>query len=440
MLFFYIAISLIAITSLVTLCIVVFRKPISTTSEDIKKLSEETKSSVSELREMINVNTTVTKEVISGQSNTLTHSIENIQKTVTDQMTALRQDTTLQLQAMHTDNSQTMTSVLDVSRAFTEQNAKNTQVLTDTINQEMKAMRNDNQRQLDEIRHTVDKQLQDNLDRKLQESFRTVSEQLMIVQQGLGQMNALASDVGDLRKTLSNVKTRGIWGEVQLGAILSEILTPDQYDTNIATIPHSSDRVEFAIKLPGHSDGTVYLPIDSKFPGDTYNKLLDAYDSGNAVMVETAWKALESTLTAEAKDIHTKYIHVPDTTDFGIMFLPVEGLYAEAVKHGLVEKFQSKFKINIAGPTTMAALLNSLQMGFKTLQIQKQSSEVWKILQNTKTEFEKYSSVLNKIQEKLKQTENDLENLVGVRTRVLTSKLAKIEQYSPEDTISSISD
>lgn len=473
MLFLYIAVSVAAIASVAALCIVLTRKPVSNDNAlaEIKQVSETTQKSVQELRESVNTNATVTKEVISGQAESMSRSMQSMQQVVTEQINAFRQDTATQMQGMReengravetmirtntdmsrqnsqnmkdineflvrevqemrADNSNTMNSVLENSRSFSEQSVKNTQMLSETVTREMKVMRDDMQHKLDEIRHTVDEQLQTNLDRKLQESFRTVSEQLMAVQQGLGQMSALASDVGDLRKTLSNVKTRGIWGEVQLGAILSEILTPDQYDTNIVTVPRSTERVEFAIKLPGQGNGHVYLPIDSKFPGDTYNKLLDAYDSGNPAAVETAWKALETTLNAEAKDIHSKYVHVPDTTEFAIMFLPVEGLYAEAVKHGMVEKLQMKYKINIAGPTTMAALLNSLQMGFKTLQIQKQSGEVWKVLQNAKTEFEKYSQALNKVQERLKQTEDELETLVGVRTRVLTSKLAKIEQYSP---------
>lgn len=486
MLFIYIALSLLLIITLTICCILLKRKSPSYTSEfdTLRNMSDDAKASILELRETVNTNAVVTKEVIAGHNENIAHSMQGIQQTVTDQINALRHDTAMQIQGMREengraidvmlrantdmnrqnidnlrtisemvtgevkemrdtvthqittireDNSSTMKTVLDASRTFTEQSAKNTQSLTETVNREMKIMREDTQHQLDKIRHTVDEQLQNHLDRKLQESFRTVTEQLMAVQQGLGQMNALASDVGDLRKTLSNVKTRGIWGEVQLGAILSEILSPDQYEINIATVPRSTERVEFAIKLPGQGDGCVYLPIDSKFPGDTYNKLLDAYDSGQPDAVEAAWKSLETVLSAEAKDIHTKYVHVPDTTEFAIMFLPVEGLYAEAVKHGLIEKFQKKFKINIAGPTTMAALLNSLQMGFKTLQIQKQSSEVWKILQNTKSEFEKYAFVLNKVQERLKQTEDELETLVGVRTRVLTSKLAKIEQYSPDE-------
>lgn len=440
----YILLGMIAAFSAATLIVVIARKQPNHTQalSDLQKSINDTNSATSIIQQSIDTNTAITREMLAGQTNTVTSAIQGVSQGVSEQFSSFRSESVNQMQSMRhevgeqvaairSDSSKAIETVLQVSQNIHTENAQNTRQLTDTVHQEMQLMRNSMQDSLKEIRHTVDEQLQTNLEKKLQESFRTVSEQLMAVQQGLGQMTALASDVGDLRKTLSSVKTRGIWGEVQLGAILSEILTPDQYETNVATVPRSTERVEFAIKLPGQDNGHVWLPIDSKFPGDTYNKLLEAYDSGNPINVETAWKALEATLSAEAKDIHTKYVRVPDTTEFAIMFLPVEGLYAEAVKHGMVEKLQQKYKINIAGPTTMAALLNSLQMGFKTLQIQKQSGEVWKVLQNTKSEFEKYSAVLTKVQERLKQTEDELETLVGVRTRVLTSKLSKIEQYNP---------
>lgn len=440
----YILLGIIALCSVATLLVVLVKKQPNHTQTllDLQKSVNDANNAASTIQQSIDTNAAVTKEMLAGQTNTVTSAIQGVSQSVSEQFSGFRTENTNQMQSMQyavgeqvaairADSSKAIDTVLQVSQNIHSENAQNTRQLTDAVHQEMQLMRNSMQESLTEIRHTVDEQLQTNLEKKLQESFRTVSEQLMAVQQGLGQMTALASDVGDLRKTLSSVKTRGIWGEVQLGAILSEILTPDQYEINVATVPRSTERVEFAIKLPGQDDGHVWLPIDSKFPGDTYNKLLEAYDSGNPANVEIAWKALEATLSAEAKDIHTKYVRVPDTTEFAIMFLPVEGLYAEAVKHGMVEKLQQKYKINIAGPTTMAALLNSLQMGFKTLQIQKQSGEVWKVLQNTKSEFEKYSTVLAKVQERLKQTEDELETLVGVRTRVLTSKLSKIEQYNP---------
>lgn len=377
--------------------------------------------SLQDIKNSVETTAAVNKESMNAQFSTLSSTVAEMKQSVAEQLSDSRQE-----------NSRVIDTVISNSAKMSEQNADNIRFFNETLNAQMNEMRIEMQKKLDEIEDTVDKQLQTNLERKLQESFRTVSEQLLAVQRGLGEMQSLASNVGDLKKTLSNVKTRGIWGEVQLGNILSDILSPSQYDTNVITVPNTVNRVEFAIKLPGSDNGIVYLPIDSKFPGDTYNKLLDAYESANPAAVEAAWKDLEKVLCSEAKDIHDKYIRTPDTTEFGIMFLPVEGLYAEAVKHGMVEKLQNMYKINIAGPTTMAALLNSLQMGFKTLQIQKQSGEVWKILQSTRTEFDKYAEVLQKCQNNLKKTQEDLETLVGTRTRVLSQKLAKIEEYSPD--------
>jgi DNA recombination protein RmuC len=236
----------------------------------------------------------------------------------------------------------------------------------------------------------VDEQLQDTLQKRINESFKAVNEQLEQVYKGLGEMQNLASDVGGLKQVLSGVKTRGILGEIQLGAILEEILAPEQYATNINTIPGSTQRVEYAVRMPGVDGGTVWLPIDSKFPGDTYAHLQDAYASGDTEAVAAARRALETVLRAEAKDIRTKYVEPPYTTNFGILFLPFEGLYAEVVNAGMLEVLQREYQVNVAGPSTMAALLNSLQMGFKTLAIQKRSSEVWQVLGAVKTEFEKF--------------------------------------------------
>lgn len=396
------------------LIVLLIKKPSGMTQQEFEAaLAEQKKSQLQD--------DALQREYFNGKFESLGANITTIQGGISEQLKNMREE-----------NGKTITAVLETTRDINKQNASNMQAFNETVTREMKQVRVDMQNNLDKIKNTVDEQLQTNLERKLNESFRTVSEQLLSVQRGLGEMNKLASDVGDLRKTLSNVKTRGIWGEVQLGAILSDILSPDQYETNVVTVPKTTNRVEFAIKLPGADDDTVYLPIDSKFPGDSYNALLDAYESANPVAVDTAWKQLEYTLMSEGKDIHDKYVSVPYTTEFAIMFLPVEGLYAEAVKHGMVEKLQQKYKVNIAGPTTMAALLNSLQMGFKTLQIQKQSGEVWKILQSSKLEFDKFATVLTKAQDRLKQTQDELETLVGVRTRQINAKLAKIQQYTPE--------
>ena len=275
---------------------------------------------------------------------------------------------------------------------------------------------------------TMQKAVDDKLDDKLNQSFNVVNESLRKVYEGLGEMKSIANQVGDVKKVLSGVKTRGILGEVQLASILEEILAPEQYETEIPTVPGSSNRVEFAVKMPGQgTDSEVYLPIDSKFPGETYAKLMEAYDAADKFAVEEARRMLERTIKNEAKDIKTKYVAPPYTTDFAIMFLPFEGLYAEVVRMGMIEVLQREYKISIAGPTTMAALLNSLQMGFRTLAIEKHSSEVWEILGAVKNEFTNFNSVLDDTRNRLKQADDDLEKLVGVRTRAIERKLREID-------------
>ena len=308
--------------------------------------------------------------------------------------------------------------------------ASNTQKLEElraALAKDMSSLRAENAQKLDEIRHTVDEQLQDALQKRVSESFKAVNEQLEQVYKGLGEMQNLAADVGGLKQVLSGVKTRGILGELQLGAILEEILAPEQYETNVATIPGSTQRVEYAIKMPGTDGGTVWLPIDSKFPGDTYAHLQDAQASGDAQAVENARHALELVLRSEAKDIREKYVEPPYTTTFGILFLPFEGLYAEVVNAGLLEVLQRDYQVNIAGPSTMAALLNSLQMGFKTLAIQKRSGEVWQLLGAVKTEFDKFGQGLSKMQQRLRQTDEELDNLIGVRSRAISRKLRSVQ-------------
>ena len=289
---------------------------------------------------------------------------------------------------------------------------------------------NDNNRQLEEMRKTVDEKLQKTLEDRITQSFKLVNDRLEQVYKGLGEMQNLAVGVGDLKKVLSNVKTRGILGEVQLGAILEQILSPEQYEENVITKSTGADRVEFAVKLPGDDERTVWLPIDAKFPADSYSRLVDAYELGDAAAIEEAAKNLERVIKSEAKDIHTKYIEPPYTTDFGIMFLPFEGLYAEVVRRGLLDVLQREYKVNIAGPTTMAALLNSLQMGFKTLAIQKHSSEVWEVLGAVKTEFGTFGKVLDSARKRLRMADEDLEKLIGTRTRAIERKLRGVESLS----------
>lgn len=314
--------------------------------------------------------------------------------------------------------------------SFSSGNAQSLENIRRSVDEKLESIRRENLRQLDEMRQTVDEKLQKTLEEKMNKSFSLVNERLEQVYKGLGEMQTLAVGVGDLKKVLSNVKTRGILGEIQLGAILSEILSKEQYEENIATKKDSKNVVEFAIKLPSDGAGTVYLPIDSKFPGDTYSALREAVESGDRQSIESAKKALVQRIKGEAKDIHDKYIDPPNTTEFAIMFLPFEGLYSEVVNMGLVEVLQREYKVNIAGPSTMAALLNSLQMGFKTLAVQKRSAEVWKILGGVKTEFDKFNDVLVMTQQRLDQANKELDKLVGVRTRQIQRQLKDVESVS----------
>lgn len=314
--------------------------------------------------------------------------------------------------------------------SFSSGNAQSLENIRRSVDEKLESIRRENLRQLDEMRQTVDDKLQKTLEEKMNKSFSLVNERLEQVYKGLGEMQTLAVGVGDLKKVLSNVKTRGILGEIQLGAILSEILSKEQYEENIATKKGSKNVVEFAIKLPADGAGTVYLPIDSKFPGDTYSALREAVESGDRQSIESAKKTLVQRIKGEAKDIHDKYIDPPNTTEFAIMFLPFEGLYSEVVNMGLVEVLQREYKVNIAGPSTMAALLNSLQMGFKTLAVQKRSAEVWKILGGVKTEFDKFNDVLVMTQQRLDQANKELDKLVGVRTRQIQRQLKDVESVS----------
>lgn len=323
----------------------------------------------------------------------------------------------------------------ELNEKFNQMSLENEQKLENirsTMSQKIGELTEDNNRQLEKMRNTVDEKLQKTLEERIGQSFRTVSERLEQVSKGLGEMQTLATGVGDLKKVLSNVKTRGILGEVQLGAILEEILAPEQYETNVNTKGEGSNVVEFAVKLPGENGKSVWLPIDSKFPGDAYQKLVDAYEEGDVDVITSAQKNLVTMIKNEAKDIKTKYVAPPNTTNFGIMFLPFEGLYAEVVRLGMVETLQHDYNVNIAGPTTMAALLNSLQMGFRTLAIQKRSSEVWDVLGAVKTEFDKFEGVLVKAQNNLTQANNNLDTLIGTRTRVMQRKLKSVTELSGE--------
>jgi DNA recombination protein RmuC len=310
-----------------------------------------------------------------------------------------------------------------------EELTKSLESVRSIVDVRLKQLQDDNSKQIDKMRETVDEKLQGTLEKRLGESFKLVSDRLEQVHQGLGAMQQLASDVGGLQKVLANVKARGGWGEVQLGALLEQVLTPDQFARNVKTREESGEHVEFAIKLPGDENGApVWLPIDAKFPTEDYHRLIAAQEKGDMEAVDEAIKSLETQLKKSAKDICQKYINPPRTTDFALMFLPTEGLYAEAIRRvGLVEQVQRDCRVVFAGPTTLAALLNSLQMGFRTLAIQKRSSEVWNLLAGVKTEFGKFGEALSAVKDKLDQAARKMED-VDVRSRAITKKLRDVEE------------
>jgi DNA recombination protein RmuC len=318
--------------------------------------------------------------------------------------------------------------------ALTRINEERSEAIRKSVEDQLRTIREENNKKLEQIRTTVDEQLHINLERRLGESFKQVSERLEQVYRGLGEMQHLANGVGDLKRVLTNVRTRGTWGEVQLGAILEQILTPDQYDTNVATKKNSRERVEFALRLPGRgkdSDQVVWLPIDAKFPREDYQRLLDALENADKEAADHHLKQLEMRIRAEAKAIHEKYVSPPQTTDFAVMFLPVEGLYAEVLRRpGLCDAIQREHRIVVTGPTTLSALLNSLQIGFRTLAIEKRTSEVWELLEALKTEFGRFGDALAKTKKKLQEAGNTIDQ-AEVRSRAISRKLSKVEEISP---------
>ena len=338
-----------------------------------------------------------------------------IDKNITDKQAEMNKAVVTSLNAMETR-----------FKTFEQTNEQKLDSMRELISKSLLKMQEDNAKKLEEMRQTVDEKLQKSLEENMTKSFKLVGERLELVYKGLGEMQTLAVGVGDLKKVLSNVKTRGILGEIQLGAILREILSPEQYEENVATVPKSQNRVEFAVKMPS-GDSFVYLPIDSKFPGDAFYDLQAAYEAGGSEQIKAALNTLTGRIKSFAKDIHEKYVEPPYTTDFAIMFLPFESLYAEVVNQGMLEFLQNTYKIVVAGPSTMAALLNSLQMGFKTLAIQKRSVEVWNILASVKTEFDKFGEVLEATQARIEQANKELDKLVGTRTRAIQRKLKAVE-------------
>ncbi|MDH3199424.1 MAG: DNA recombination protein RmuC [Myxococcales bacterium] len=325
---------------------------------------------------------------------------------------------------------------------LTESNQGGLRQLRETVDLRLQELHQNNEKKLDQMRHVVDEKLQSTLEKRLGESFKLVGDRLEAVQKGLGEMRSLASGVGDLKKVLTNVKTRGTWGEVQLGALLEQILTPEQFDRNVQPRLDSRDVVEFAIRLPGPSDDPtqcVWLPIDSKFPQEDYLRLVEASEDGDATAVQQAQSALLRSIQDSARDVGTKYLNPPRTTDFAILFLPTEGLYAEALRHpGLVERLQREHRIVVAGPTTLAAVLNSLRIGFRTLAIEQRSSEVWKVLAAVKTEFGRFGDVLTKVKRQLETAGRTIDE-TGVRTRAMERKLRTVEEL-PADAATAVLD
>ena len=318
----------------------------------------------------------------------------------------------------------------ELSSAITRQSDSMRSLLDDRL----RDVQQDSARQLEHIRSSVDEKLQENLDRRFNDSFKTVSDRLEQVHRGLGEMQTLAAGVGDLKKVLSNVRTRGTWGEVQLGALLEQVLAPEQFERNVAT-RGTSERVEFAIKLPGQADDgltPVWLPIDAKFPADAYQRLVEALETGAAEAIEAASRLLETAIKLNAKSIREKYVEPPATTDFAIMFLPTEGLYSEVLRRpGLAEWLQAEQRVVVAGPMTLAALLNSLQMGFRTLAIQQRSGEVWKVLGEAKTEFARYGQALDKVKKKIEEAAVAIDE-AQVRTRAVNRRLRDVEEIGTQ--------
>lgn len=388
--------------------------------EDLKDKLISIETALKDLKDEFPKNREEMGKSLKSTREELNNVLKNVSDTLTKSVTGIGQ--------MQKNQLDTFSNQLTV---LTKSNKEELNKMTTTIETKLKAIQDDNNIKLEKMRETVDEKLQTTLQQRLGESFKLVSGQLEEVHKGLGEMKSLATNVGDLKKVLSNVKTRGILGEIQLANILEEILTPDQYDKNVKTKKTSDAHVEFAIKLPGKdsSGEVVYLPLDSKFPLEDYQNLLTAYDLGDVIKIEESSKFLETSIKKFAKDIHDKYIDVPFTTDFGIMFLPMEGLYAEIVKKThLIETLQREYKIVVSGPTTLAAFLNSLQMGFRTLMIEKRSSEVWKVLGAVKTEFKSFETVLKKAQEKIRQADNEIDTLVGTRTNQIRRRLKSVEE------------
>lgn len=383
---------------------------------------------------------------LENKSDYLEKALDKLDTTLRDEMGRSRGETTASMKSL---SDSLISRINEMSKLqhmqsdsidnrmakLSDSNEQKLEAMRNSIEEKLKEIREDNSRKLEAMRATVDEKLQDTLEKRLGESFKIVSDRLEQVHRGLGEMQNLASGVGDLKKVLTNVKSRGIWGEIQLGNILEQILTPEQYFTNVATKKNSQENVEYAIRLPGKGGNgeEVLLPIDAKFPLEDYQRLADATDKGDIASIEESAKQLENRIKTEAKRISAKYINPPYTTDFAIMFLPVESLYAEVVKRpGLLEHLQENYRINVSGPSTMAAFLNSLSMGFRTLAIEKRSGEIWSILGAVKREFTKFGDLLDKTHKKLQEASNVIDK-ASKKSRTIERKLRDVEELPAEE-------
>lgn len=392
-----------------------------------RELREETASQARENRLELSGSLAELGRNLTHQMGTIAGVQNNQIDAFAQQLTKLTEANEQRLGALRESNEQRLNAL----REGTEQRLE---ALRETLERRLRELQGDNAAKLEEMRRTVDEKLHATLEQRLGASFKQVSDRLEQVHKGLGEMQALASDVGDLKRVLTNVKTRGTWGEVQLASLLEQLLVPEQYAANVAPVPGSNERVEFAIRLPGRGDeAPVWLPIDAKFPREDYERLVIAQEKADPVAAEAAARQLEQRLRLEAKTIRTKYVSPPDTTDFALMFLPTEGLYAEVVRRpGLMDDLQRSWRVVVAGPSTLAAILSSLQMGFRTLAVEKRSSEVWQLLGAVKTEFGKFGDVLAKTKEQIDRASTTL-GTAAVRTRAIERKLRDVESL-PETT------
>jgi len=417
--------SIICVITLILVAILFFRlrsnenadifQVVASIKDNQERIERVVKEEISRSREEFNTNTKQIREEMRGLSKSFEDSVL--------------------LRMRENENSQKnqMDTFLKQLSNLTQMNEQKLEQMRETVQERLKTLQEENTQKLEQMRLTVDEKLHSTLDRRLGESFKLVSEQLKAVQENFGEMRNLATGVGDLKKVLSNIKTRGIWGEMQLGNLLEQILTPEQYASNVITKKDSNERVEFAIRLPGRDKSEheqVWLPIDAKFPQEDYQRLLEAQEQANIELVEKAAKQLEIRIKSEAKDIKEKYLDPPHTTDFGIMFLPTEALYAEVLRRpGLCELLQREYRILITGPMNLVALLNSLQMGFRTLAIEKRTSEVWKLLATIKTEFAKFGDMLDKTHKKLKEASSTIED-ASKKSRTIERTLRNAHEMS----------